>query len=243
MKINRIYLTTAFTLMAAIMVACSGSSNGGATSGGSASITFTTPGVTTAEPNPTNTPAQTTPPITNSSNVVTAIINASKAQLDAKSWRMKSNIESNNVTIQSTLEYVAPDRYHLTTSSIELISIGSKSYINQNGNWVETPLNVTSVIGSLMNSTLTQEVENNISDAKLVGADSLNGKPMTVYQFNNTFTQNNINITTTTKLWVGVSDGLPYQEVIQGNLNGIASTITNLVEYDPNIQIQDPTTK
>jgi hypothetical protein len=141
------------------------------------------------------------------------------------------------------LEYVAPDRYHLTTSSIELISIGSKSYINQNGKWVEMPLNVTSLIGSLMNSALPQEVENNITNAKLIGPDILNGKPMLVYQFNYTFTQDNINITTTTKLWVGVSDGLPYQEVIQGNLNGIESTTTNLVEYDPSIQIQDPTAK
>ena len=94
-----------------------------------------------------------------------------------------------------------------------------------------------------MNSALPQEVENNITNAKLIGPDILNGKPMLVYQFNYTFTQDNINITTTTKLWVGVSDGLPYQEVIQGNLNGIESTTTNLVEYDPSIQIQDPTAK
>jgi hypothetical protein len=237
LKNNRNYLSVAFTLIAVLIVGCSGSSNEGATSGGSASITFTTPGVTTPEPAPT------TPPAGSSRNVVMAIVNASKAQLAAKSWRVKSNIESNGVSIPGTLEYVAPDRYHLTTSTIEMISIGSKSYMKQNGTWAETPLNVTSLIGSLMNSALPQELQNNITDAKSIGPDTLNGRPMSVYQFNNTMTANNINIATTTKLWVGESDGLPYQEVIQGNLNGIKSTTTNLVEYDPNIQIQDPTAK
>ena len=237
MKNNRIFLCVAFALIALLMVSCSGSSKGGATSGGSASITFPTPGVTTTEPAPT------APPAVSSSTVVTAIVNASKAQLAAKSWRVKSNIESNGVSIPGTLDYAAPDRYHLTTSTIEMISIGSKSYMKQNGTWVETPLNVTSLIGSLMNSALPQELQNNITGAKLIGPDTLNGKPMSVYQFNNTMTANNINIATTTKLWVGESDGLPYQEVIQGNLNGIKTTTTNLVEYDPNIQIQDPTAK
>jgi hypothetical protein len=236
-KNNQIFLCVACALIAALMVSCSGSSKGVATSGGSASITFPTPGVATTEPAPT------APPAVSSSTAVTAIVNASKAQLAAKSWRVKSNIESNGVSILGTLDYAAPDRYHLTTSTIEMISIGSKSYMKQNGTWVETPLNVTSLIGSLMNSALPQELQNNITGAKLIGPDTLNGKPMSVYQFNNTMTANNINIATTTKLWVGESDGLPYQEVIQGNLNGIKTTTTNLVEYDPKIQIQDPTAK
>ena len=236
MRINRIFYTIELGLIAVLLISCT-PAKASATSGGSASITFTTPGRTTTEP------AQTVAPAAPSGQVITAIINAAKAQMAAKSWRVKSNVESNQVTLQGTLEYDAPDRYHLTTNTIEMISIGSKSFIDENGKWSISPLNVTDLIASLMNSALPQALENNITNARQLGPVTLNGKPMLVYQFGNTFTQNNINIATSTKLWVGTADGLPYQEVIQGNINGVQTTTTNLVEYDPSIKIEDPTAK
>jgi hypothetical protein len=243
MKINQIVRTLTFALLAASLAACNLNFKSGATSGGSAAITFTTPGASTIEPAPTNTPVQSIPPQLSSGNIVTAIVNASKAQLAAKAWQASSNIVSNQVTVKGTLEYFAPNRYHLTTSTIDAIAIGSKSYMNQNGKWIETPLDVAGFISSLMNSALPQLVENNITNAKLIGSDTLNGKTMTVYQFDNTFTQDNINITTNTKLWVGTADGLPYQELIQGDINGVQTTTTNLMAYDPSVQIEDPSAK
>ncbi|MDR3577409.1 MAG: hypothetical protein P4L50_26400 [Anaerolineaceae bacterium] len=235
MGIKRFYHTIVLGLIALLLVSCT-LARRGASAGGSASITFTTPAATIA-------PTQIVLSVAGSKQAVNAIINAAKAQITAKSWRVKSNIESNQVTIQGTLDYVAPDRYHLTTSTIDMISIGPKSYINQNGKWLVSPLNVTGLISTLMNSALPQDLENNITNAKQLNPDTLNGNPMKVYQFDNTFTQNNINITTTTKLWVGAGDGLPYHEVIQGNINGVQAVTTNQVVYDPSIQIEDPTAK
>ena len=229
-------------MITSLLVSCT-PTKPGVTSGGSASIKFTTPDVTTAVFTPEPTATKITRSPNNSNQVDAAIMTAAKAQLAARSWRVTSKIESNGQSVQGTLDYVAPDRYHLTSSLIEAISIGSKTYLLQNGKWTETPLNITSLITGLINSALPQDIENNITNAKVLKPETLDGKQMLVYQFDNTLDQNNLNLTTQTKLWVGAADGLPYQEVIQGNINGIQTTTTNKIDYDLTIHIEDPTTK
>ncbi len=85
--------------------------------------------------------------------------------------------------------------------------------------------------------------EISIDNFKSLGTDSLNGKPMRVYQYTTTTTQAGITSTGTTKIWIGVSDGLPYKSEADGEVVGQAGSKSHTVttyEYDPSITIEPP---
>jgi len=115
------------------------------------------------------------------------IRNATLAQLQSKSFRATTkNLHPDGSSTVLVLEYVAPDRMHLSNGTSEqspskVKAFGSKT--RAYGQVRATPRRQTEfLVRSIPNSLdeLLKQIE--ISSVKFVGAELLDGKPMFVYQ-------------------------------------------------------------
>jgi hypothetical protein len=169
-----------------------------------------------------------------------AVLKAVQAQRNAKAYRV--HITLNNGTIQNVLEYVAPDRFHLTSSSgSETIIIGDKTYQRlKGGKWMLFPVNIGSIVAEFRDPKYLDQLTQQLTDVQQVGTDTLNGAAMTVYTYKTDQKAGDIAVTSTVKLWIGVSDGLPHKQETQNHIGEVASNGVNTIEYDPSIKIDPP---
>ena len=81
------------------------------------------------------------------------------------------------------------------------------------------------------------------ADYKSLGDEMLNGISTAVYEMHaqlDTKVEGVGSIVTTTKFWIGKSDGLFHKEESNGNEAGMKVTTTKIYEYDPSIKIEAP---
>lgn len=175
-------------------------------------------------------------PASTEANPVDAMTASIKAQFDAKSYRarMESLTEGNNFT--TTVEYVAPDRFHMTAPMNETIIVGSDTYIKPpNSKWQKIPINANQMIASFRDPKLVEELRNNTT-VKFLGTDSLDGLPVKIYEYTvkNAF---GTNMESTSKAWIAASDNLPRKMEVEANVNGKPSKM-RITYYDYNTDIK-----
>jgi hypothetical protein len=177
------------------------------------------------------------------------MVKATRAQLDAKSYRANMEISSSNGSMNNVVvEYVAPDRYHMVTRSraggrdtaLEYVIVGKDTFMKMNGGaWRKFPMDMSQLISSFRNPKFIEELTKT-SDVKFVGADTLGGAPMLVYDY----TMNNpmgVNMKTHAKTWVAVSDGLPRKSESEGEFSGVKTkTEMTVSDYNSDIKIEAP---
>lgn len=168
-----------------------------------------------------------------------AVINAMHAVGSAGPYHIQSTTTSGGKTTVMTGEVILPDHFHLTTNGHEMLMVGSKTYIRQNGQWVDFPIDIASIVTGMM-GTLSVEAEKGITNAQMLGADTANGTPATLYQFNQTVNFGGTAVTSTVKLWVDSLRGLPVQQQIDGVVAGVPSMTLQVITYDPTIKITAP---
>ena len=174
---------------------------------------------------------------------------AMRAQLDAKSYRANiKNTSSNGSTNTIVVEYVTPDRYHMTThmqtgghdSTLEYIVVGKDTFAKMNGGaWTRFPIDMSKMITAFRDPKVIEQMAKT-SDVKFVGADTLDGAPMLVYEY----TMANpagMNMKSHTKTWVAVSDGMPRKSESESELSGVKTkTEFALSDYNSDIKIEPP---
>lgn len=174
---------------------------------------------------------------------------ATRGQLDAKSYRANiKTTSSTNTTSAIAIEYAAPDHYHMTTHSqaagrdttLEYIIVGKDTFMKMNaGAWQRFPVNMSQMINSFRDPKFIDEITKS-SDVKFVGADTLDGSPMLVYEY----TLDNVagmKIKTHAKTWVAVSDGLPRKSESEGEFSGVKTkTEMTVFDYNSDIKIEAP---
>jgi hypothetical protein len=174
---------------------------------------------------------------------------ATRLQLDAKSYRANiKNSSSNGSSNTLLVEYAAPDRYHMVTHSqaggrdttIEYVIVGKDTFMKMNnGAWTRFPVDMSKMIGSFRDPKFIEELAKT-SDVKFVGADTLDGAPMLVYEY----TMNNamgMNIKSHAKTWVAVSDGLPRKSESESEFSGVKTTTEmTMSDYNSDIKIEPP---
>ncbi len=202
---------------------------------------------------PTAIPSSTLPALPTSTSApspaeLRSTILAAFRSLEEKSFRQRSDttVLSDGKTYNTMVEFVAPDRYHIVSAPIEYVILGQKVYIKQNDVWTESQIPAASIVGN----GYSKGLEESISDIQFMGADSLNGKPMQVYQYQNKTKIGDADSTAQSKVWIGVEDHLPYKMVMDGEtasldsstgkVVGVKSTATISFEYDPAIKIDLP---
>jgi hypothetical protein len=175
---------------------------------------------------------------------------ATRAQLDAKSYRANiKNTSSNGATNTMLVEYAAPDRYHMVThsqaggrdTSLEYVIVGKDTFMKTNGGaWQRFPVDMSKMIAAFRDPKFIEELAKT-SDVKFVGADTLGGSPMLVYEY----TMNNAmgaSVKTHAKSWVAVADGLPRKSESESEFGGVKTkTEMTMSDYNSDIKIEPPT--
>ncbi|HKP87143.1 MAG TPA: hypothetical protein VJZ26_13655 [Blastocatellia bacterium] len=173
-------------------------------------------------------------------NPLDMVTSSMKAQLDAKSFRVRleSSYDGRNTT--QVIEYVNPDRIRMTGGPVEVIVVGSNTYTKlPTGQWQKTPMDVNQMLSSFRDPKIIDELRNS-TNVQLVGTDTVDGMPMKVYQYTTT-NAFGTNITTTSKAWIAASDNLPRKIESEGQINGKPSkSLVTYYDYNADIKIEPP---
>ena len=132
--------------------------------------------------------------------------------------------------IKSQVDYLAPDRYHVkylggTGAGMEMIMIGSDSYMKNGGKWSKMPGDAKAVPN--LRDSFTEEGLRTLSDVAFEKEESLDGKPALVYSYKNVTPVGDHPFTS--KMWVSKDKGLPMRIYVEYS-NGVLKNMT--VNYD-----------
>ena len=132
--------------------------------------------------------------------------------------------------IKSQVDYAAPDRYHVqylggTGAGMELIYIGSDSYMKTGGKWNKMPGDAKSIPN--LRDSFTEEGLRTLSDVKFESGDTIDGKQALVYSYKNVTPVGDFPYTS--KMWVSKDTGLPMR-IYAEYTNGALKNMT--VNYD-----------
>jgi outer membrane lipoprotein-sorting protein len=168
------------------------------------------------------------------------ITRSMRAQMEVRSFRVRMEFSYSGSGNTRTVEFVAPDRFHMTSDKNEVIIVGPATYMKTpKGTWQKIPMDVNAMIQSFRDPQIIDEVRKS-TNATFVGPDTLDGSPMLVYQYtmSNAFGTNS---TSTTKSWISASDGLPRRLEIDGEINAIkARAVNTYYDYNAEIKIEPP---
>lgn len=189
---------------------------------------------------PTATGASSTPP---NADPRAALLQALQRLQQGGPYRtrtMVTDTATGTTVSTSQAEIIPPDRYHIVESlptRIEVIVIGAKAYSkDQSGNWgAANP----QMAGTLVQAQQVAQAAQ-IGAVQVTGPDTLNGVPVLVYTFTETANVGSAVVTSAVKLWVGLANGLPLQQQVDGDFQGVKSRTVQSIEYDPTIQINPP---
>jgi hypothetical protein len=148
--------------------------------------------------------------------------------LAAHSFRA-SVTDANKGQQLSTLDFVAPDRYHIRNGQgeMEQILIGDDAYTLINGERVKLPMPIK--VGRIVSQYRNQDTLNELGrdlDVIALGEESVDGQLARVYRYTQTRPAK-----AEVKVWIGVASGLPLQLESQGRFMGVKTT-TRLRYYD-----------
>ncbi|MDE3088930.1 MAG: hypothetical protein KGJ80_06055 [Chloroflexota bacterium] len=143
-----------------------------------------------------------------SANPLDALTRIFRGWTGVKSFRAKiTTTTSAGATTETTLDVVMPDRFHIVSKQFEAIVIGATYYVKTGTTWqkIALPKGLDFSFADL------KKIEAELgasTDIRLVGPEVLDGTPTLVYQYTTTI-KTPTPLTTTSKVWVAVSDQLP----------------------------------
>jgi hypothetical protein len=174
---------------------------------------------------------------------------AMRSQLDARSFRARmEQSAANGMTNTMLVEYVSPDRYHVVREAkagakdprLEYVIVGKETYAKTgDGPWTKFPVDMGGMISSFKDPKIIEELRKG-GEVKFVGPDTLDGKPMLVYQY----TMDKVGavaIKSVTKTWVSVADGMPRKSESDAEYQGTKlKTVYTVSDYNTDIKIDLP---
>ena len=147
-----------------------------------------------------------------------------------KSYRVKMIMEQQEgQTMETLIEYVLPDRFHMVSDLAEMIIIGDDMYMKAGDTWTKVPGG-----GAGTEMTEVGVTEDQILEARLEGAEDVDGVPCQKYVYTAKVGDNPAIETT---CWIGVKDGLPHKVITEME----SSTMTQLpYDFNADITIEAP---
>ena len=142
--------------------------------------------------------------------------------------------------IRSQVDFIAPDKFHVTYlggtgAGMELIYIGSDSYMKSGGKWTKTPGDAKSIPN--LRDSFTEDGLKSLTDVKFEGEDTVDGKPALVYTYKNVTPVGNYPFTS--KSWVSKSTGLPIKIYVEYS-NGMLKNMTVNYDTESPVTIEPP---
>ena len=143
--------------------------------------------------------------------------------------------------IKSQVDYVAPDRYHIsylggTGAGIEMIMIGNDMYTKLGSKWNKSPGNASAI--PTLRDSFTEEGLKTLSDTKFEGNDTVDGKPALVYSYKNVTPKGSFGFSC--KMWVAEKTGLP-MKIYATYDNGMLKEMTVNYDTESKVTIDPPT--
>jgi len=186
----------------------------------------TTAPAATEAPTATEEAAATKAPAAPSGDAKSIIANSTVNLKNLKSYRVKMIMEQEGGQAMETLvEYVLPDKYHMVSDFGEMIIIGDDLYMKAGDTWTKMPGG-----GGGTEMAEVGVTEDQILEARLEGSEDVDGVPCQKYVYTAKVGDNpSIEIT----CWIGVKDGLPHKIVTKLE-SGMAMT---QIPYDFNADI------
>ncbi|MEO8649053.1 MAG: hypothetical protein ABI539_07810 [Acidobacteriota bacterium] len=172
-----------------------------------------------------------------SGDPVADVRNASNRFIQSKSFQAKMSTEG-STPMKLELQFVAPDRYRIKTGTMETVIIGKETYLNVNGRWMRSPVDMGSSIPS-MRDAFTEEGLKGISSVEYTGDETVNGKESMVYKYNGKAVKGGSDYIS--RLWVARDDGLPQRVQVTYNGGPLKTAVINY-EYN-DIAIEKPAVK
>jgi outer membrane lipoprotein-sorting protein len=174
-----------------------------------------------------------------------AIQQALTNQQSGGAYRTTTTIDADSEPMVLTGEFIPPDRLRVVTDlgdvQQEMIFIGDKGWMKAGDTWTESPISATQMLGQFR--TAIDEFVATATEVRFVGNESLNGQETAVYAYTldmNKSTVTPMDLISSVKLWVNTATGLPVQQEVTGEAMGVASTTTQVIEYDSSIAIEPP---
>ncbi len=158
------------------------------------------------------------------------VIAASKKFIDLKSFSAKTE-GVGQTEIKSRIDYVAPDRYHVTYlagtgAGMELIYVANQSYMKSAGGaWSRMPGDAKTIPN--LRDSFTEQGLKTLSDVKFEGDDTVDGKPALVYSYMNVTPVGSFPFSC--KIWIAKGSGLPMKVYVEYS-TGVLRHMT--VNYD-----------
>lgn len=176
---------------------------------------------------------------TASSDPKADVVAASKKFIGLPAFSAKMDGEG-QTPIKSQVDYVAPDRYHVTYlggngAGMELIYIGNQSYIKTGGKWTKMPGNAQAI--PKLRDSFTEEGLKTLSDVKFEGDDSVDGKPALLYSYKNVTPVGSYPFTS--KIWIGKDTGVPMKIYVEYS-NGMLKNMTVNYDTESPVKIEAP---
>jgi hypothetical protein len=168
---------------------------------------------------------------------------ALRAQLSAPAYRRHTTGVDGDTTYDITIEYVAPDYLHQIVGKNEFVYIKDVGTWRKgsDGAWIAAPTASGAQVFAALDPSTVDELLKGVAldQVQFLGPQVLDGRPMWQYQF---VTHTDIGdgkiIAATSKLWVGVADGLPYRTETESDSvlhEGAKSQSTAVSEYPTDI--------
>lgn len=202
------------------------------TDSATATVTFTATSVIPGEFDVTVIPAD---PVKPERDALEEIVAALLAMNDQVSFRVEQVVNSPDGTAIQYVDVLLPDKYHMTTTDMEMIIIEDSAWVKVEGEWMATPGDGETIVKSFT-FIADEEEANRFRDAATSagyhGEDTLNGERVYVYTFG--LFENGRS--SDQRLWVAVSDGLPRRMEITLLGEDGQALITNSF-YDYNVEL------
>ena len=187
-----------------------------------------------------------------------ALKKAFTAQLAARSLRAHMEYSAATINMRNDLEFVAPDRYHVTVKGPtmqgrnlgqEMIIVGKDTFTRiSDMPWQKGVMNtgegtLATTIGEMANQFRLEDVAQRMTkyeDVQFAGPEVLDGQPVVVYQFKLKGAKG----LTPGKIWISTADGLPrkveHEASSQTNSDRKMKLSTTYSDYNANINIAPP---
>lgn len=178
-----------------------------------------------------------------------SIFRAQRSGLDVDALRItiiNEDLDSGE-TLSSTFEFIRPDRFRMDSQGFELIIIGDQTFINDgSGTWIESPVPMDDMLEGTIEAfideglieELLKDLEVTIRDVESLGQETINDRNTNVYTYKSKSIFDDSFVLT--KVWVGVDDGLLYQQQVETESGGIRGRTTMIYDYGSDVMIEAP---
>jgi hypothetical protein len=182
-------------------------------------------------------------PLASAEDVVDVLRRSHAAMIDQGAFVTEMTADSGGRKVQTRVEVVWPDRYHMTSSGggadTEVIILPGTTWMKQGGQWMKLPMDMGQMIQAFQPDAMKQSIDN-IANAEELPQDSVDGKAARVIRYDTQATVMGVRSKSTVKAWLDADTLLPLMQEIDGEAMGMRSRTTQRYSYPDGLTIEAP---